>query len=110
MRRRWRQDADTGKLVEILIHTGGPRVHAVGAFKEIISPITGERIANRAQLRDHERRTGQTNDLDSLRQQTTRELNKKPNTGTKHERKMAIRDSIERASSSGYNRKAQYED
>jgi len=103
MRKRYRQDAITGKLIEI-VRTPPKAIHSVGVFQEVISPVTGERIASRAQLAEHEKRTGLTNDLDSLRGQTKRENERTVNTGSKHERKLAIKDAIERTRSSGYNR------
>lgn len=108
MRRRFRQDAVTGKLIEIT-RTKSKAIHSVGVFQEMISPVTGERIANRAQLLDHNKRTGMTNDLDSLREQTRRENERAPDMGSKHERKLAIKDAIEQRRSSGYNREINYE-
>jgi hypothetical protein len=109
MKRSWRQDSETGKLVEIL-RTPSKRLHSVGVFQELVSPVTGERIANRQQMADHQRRTGMTNDMDSLREQTRKELTRKPDTGTRKERITAIRTALEKASSSGYHRTVQYED
>lgn len=109
MKRIYRQDIETGEMREV-----APRqvrhLHSIGVFETVISPATGERIANRAQMADHNRRTGLTNELDSLRQQTNNEINRKPYTGTAHERKTAIRDAMEQVSSSGFHREVQYED
>jgi len=108
MKRSYRQDAVTGKLIEI-IRAKPKSIHSVGVFQELTSPVTGERIANRAQLLDHNKRTGMTNDLDSLREQTRRENERAPDMGSKHERKLAIKDAMEQRRSSGYNRNINYE-
>ena len=53
-----------------------------------------------------------TNDLDSLREKTANEMARANNIspyGTKKQRIEAIRDSIERVSSSGYRREQNYE-
>jgi len=117
-RRRWRQIE--GRLVEIDIKTGQPvgadeppiRSHGVSVFQEVIAP-DGTRIASRDAMRDYENRTGMTNDLDSLRTQTRRELNR-ANEVTKPKkdptRIPALLDAFERASSSGYSRRPVYDE
>lgn len=105
MTRRWRQDATTGKLVEITAPAqSGDGFYINGPFEPLVSPIDGSRIRNRQQLVEHNRRHGVTNDLDSLREKSQRSLNKTPYTGTKAERTAAIVDAIERTQSSGYSR------
>lgn len=83
-----------------------------GDIEAFVSPVTGEVISSRAGLREHEKRTGQTNDLDSLRAATQREVNKSHTDNSPravHERKLAIKDGIERAQSSGFRRNPEYQ-
>ena len=75
-----------------------------------LSPLDGTVINSRNQEREHNKRNGVSNDLDSLREQSAKSLERKSNPAEeKHQRKLAIKDSIERASSSGYHRHIQYE-
>jgi|TARA_R110000822_G_scaffold47505_1_gene125962 MFS superfamily sulfate permease-like transporter len=77
-----------------------------------VSPIDGTVISSRPLLEEHNRRHGVTNDLDSLREKTANEMARARNIspyGTKKQRIEAIRDSIERVSSSGYRREQNYE-
>lgn len=72
-----------------------------------VSPIDGTVISSRPGLVEHNRRHGVTNDLDSLKEKTSREMARAGNikaAGTKKERVAGIRNAIERASSSGYHR------
>ena len=107
---RWRQDLETGKFVEIVTE------RSTGAFirddiQPYVSPVDGTVISSRSAERQHNSRHGVSNDLDSLREQSAKSLERKSiNTAEeKHQRKLAIKDSIERASSSGYHRHIQYE-
>ncbi len=101
---RYRQDAETGELVEI-VEQNRSHVHFInGSFESVVSPVTGERIATRKQMREHELSTGLSTDRDSLlskRDPVQRE--------TKHERKLAIKDAMERAESSGFHRHVRYD-
>ena len=100
---RWRQDRETGKLIEVgkTVGTG----HFIrGAFVPYVSPVDGTVIRTRSELTDHNKRNGVSNDLDSLREQTQRSNDRTHETG-KHERKLAIKDAMERMSSSGYHRR-----
>ena len=74
---------------------------------DFISPIDGSHIRNSQQLVDHNKRHGVSNDLDSRRQQTA-DANK-PMKLSKTERRDDINDAIERASSSGFSRRVNYE-
>ena len=108
---RYRQDAKTGKLHEIIQDTGENHSHFVSVDSvAFMSPIDGSRIRNSRELREHNKRHGVSNDLDSLREQTSKEMARKHSTGTKKERVEAIRDSIERVQSSGFHRNVQYDD
>jgi|TARA_R110000796_G_scaffold134980_1_gene251098 MFS superfamily sulfate permease-like transporter len=72
-----------------------------------VSPIDGTIISSRPVLVEHNRRHGVTNDLDSLKEKTSREMARAGNIkagGTRKERVAEIRNAIERASSSGYHR------
>ncbi len=111
MRRRWRQDLETGELIEITNKRASARVHIHVDNVDFVSPIDGSRIRNNRELVSHNRKHGVTNDLDSLREQTQKARAGKSETReTAHERKLAIVDAIERASSSGYHRKVEYDE
>jgi len=72
-----------------------------------VSPIDGTVISSRPVLEEHNRRHGVTNDLDNLREKTAREMARAGNItpeGSRKERIETIRNSIERASYSGYRR------
>ncbi|MBT7878437.1 MAG: hypothetical protein HN738_10175 [Gammaproteobacteria bacterium] len=75
-------------------------------FQEVIAP-DGTRIASSAQMQEFTTRTGMTNDLDSLRGQADNHRSRIAKTSTKKERVAAIRDSIERLSSSSYHRRVE---
>ena len=101
---RWRQDRETGKLIEVgkTVGTG----HFIrGAFVPYVSPVDGTVIKTRAGLIDHNKRNGVSNDLDSLREQAQRSNDRDHEVGSKHERKLAIKDAMEQAESSGYHRR-----
>lgn len=109
MRKSWRQDRETGEFIEI------KRERSTGAFirddiQPYVSPIDGTVIGSRSAERQHNSRHGVSNDLESLREKT-RQRNAQPvmTERDRHERKLAIKDAIERVSSSGFSRKAQYE-
>lgn len=85
MRRRWRQTKDG--FVEIPVaqtgHSSAPAyIPDIEPFK---SPIDGSIINTRRQLEAHNRRHGVSNDLDSLREQTQKvlERQRKPVTDRK---------------------------
>lgn len=109
---RWRQDAETGKLVPVgrsARKSSSPNVRSdSGTF---VSPIDGSIINGNAGLREHAKRTGHTNDMDSLREQAARR--NQPRVHTEKEvraRKDNIADVMERVKSSGFHRHVQYED
>jgi hypothetical protein len=86
----------------------GASSHFVGVFEELIAP-DGTRIASRSQMHDYTQRTGMINDLDSLREKAKNQVNRQIQAaGTPQQRKAAIRDAIERTSSSGYHRRVEY--
>ena len=105
---RWRQDRETGKLVEIVKRKPVPGVFIHVDDVDFISPVDGTRIRNSRELIDHNKRHGVSNDLDSLREQTARA--NEPVRLSKRERKDNIADAFERASSSGFSRRVDYED
>tara|TARA_R110000744_G_scaffold262996_1_gene377476 strand:+ start:123 stop:458 length:336 start_codon:yes stop_codon:yes gene_type:complete len=108
MKRTYRQD-ETGKFVEV------SRERDIGVFirddiDPYVSPIDGSVISSRSVERQHNFRHGVSNDMDSLREKTQRRNEKPAETSQdRHERKLAIKDAIERVSSSGFSRKEQYE-
>lgn len=106
---RWRQDLETGEFIEITNKRASARVHIHVDHVDFVSPIDGARIRNSRELIEHNKRHGVSNDLDSLRDQTQKAMAPKNQTRQdRHERKLAIVDAMERASSSGYNRKVEY--
>ncbi len=109
MKKTYRQNGETGKLHEVV---RGHRKENVGydSFEPFVSCVDGSRIRNRGELAEHNLRHGVTNDIDSLREKGQREMNRKPNTGTKKERVAAIVDAMERVQSSGFSRRIQYDD
>ena len=111
-RRRFRQDAKTGKMVEIISTPNAAHHHFVGSsFDGFVSPVDGSAISSRQQLTDHNSKHQVSNDLDHLREQAHRSIAPKKETRADvHERKLAIKDAIERVSSSGFHRRRQYED
>jgi len=109
MRRRWRQDRETGKLIEIAAEA--PKAsHAIHVVEPFRSSVDGTMIRNAQDLKAHNRRNNVSNDPDHLKEQIHRSKNRTYEVGTKKERVAAICDAIERASSSGYHRNIQYED
>ena len=99
----YRQDRETGKFVEVRKVVGAS--HFIrGAFQPFVSPVDGSPISTRQQLADHNKKHGMSNDLDHLREQTQKSNEKKP-VGTARERKLAIKDAIDRVSSSGFTRR-----
>ena len=99
----YRQDRETGKFYEVrkVVRQG----HYIrGAFHGFVSPVDGSAITTRGQLADHNRKHGVSNDLDHLREQADRSSNR-TEVGTSHERKLAIKDAMERVSSSGFTRR-----
>jgi len=85
-----------GKLVEKSLAYAQDRekaqAAAVHVFQPIRSPIDGSEINSPAQLAEHNRRYGVTNDPDSLKEQTERHFRKQqqPYTGTRAERVQAL--------------------
>lgn len=111
-RRTYRQDAETREFYEVVkqkTHGIAPSVR--GDIDPYISPVDGSVISSRSGERAHNKRHGVSNDQDSLREQTekagrTREVSPQE----RHERKLAIKDSMERVASSGFHRNIRYED
>ena len=104
MKKTYVQD-DTGKFVEK--SKTKHRHHFVrGDFGDAISPHDGRPISGNRQLREHEKRTGLTNDLDSLRSQA----NHTTAPPSRREMRDAIADSIDRVSSSGFHREIRYDE
>lgn len=109
---RWRQDRATGECIPIEErHTKDLKDSiSPGVRRDIapyISPIDGSIISGRRAERDHNKQHNVSNDLDSLREQSARV---KTSNTTQHQRKLAIKDSMERVQSSGFHRHIQYED
>lgn len=108
---RWRQDRETGEFIEITDKRASARVHIHVDHVDFVSPITGTRIRNNRELLEHNKKHGVSNDLDSLRDQTAKaNAPKTESRETIHQRKLAIVDAIERASSSGFHRKVEYDE
>lgn len=104
---RYRQDRETGKLIEIRKVVG--QSHYIrGVFQPYVSTVDGTVIGTRAQLAEHNKRNGVSNDLDHLRQQVS-DSRRTKNNETQHERKLMIKDAIEQVSSSGFHRRKRYE-
>ena len=100
----YRQDRETGKLIEVRKVVG--KSHFIrGVFQPYVSPIDGSVIKSRGALAEHNKRHGVSNDLDHLRDQAQKSNSRTRETGTAHERKLAIKDAIERVSSSGFTRR-----
>ena len=75
---------------------------------DFISPVDGTRIDSKRKLDNHNRQHGVSNDLDSLREQTQKAS--QPKTLSPRERKNQIADAYERASSSGFSRRVEYDE
>lgn len=88
-----------------------PKTHFTSVFENVVAP-DGTKIRNRADAEAHMRHTGMTYELDSLREQQSKENSRAndPNKARRDsmERKAEINDAIERASSSGYHRERHY--
>ena len=103
-KKTYRQDRETGKLIEVRKVAG--QSHFIrGVFQPYVSPIDGSVIKSRGGLAEHNKRHGVSNDLDHLREQAQKSNQRDFEVGSKHERKLAIKDAIERASSSGVTRR-----
>ena len=92
---RWRQDRETGKLIEVKkvrAANSGPAVHR--DIEPFVSHVDGSYISSNSQLREHNKKHGVSNDLDSLREQTQREMQRTPYTGSREERITDIKESI----------------
>jgi len=88
--------------------TKGGRHHYVVNDMDAINIRDSNTVINsKSGLREYEKRTGYTNDIDSIKEQSQRELSRAANirpAGTRRERIALIRDEFERAESSGNNR------
>jgi MFS superfamily sulfate permease-like transporter len=84
------------------------RFHSVhGDIDTFVSPVDSSVVNGRADLREHNKRHNVINDLDSIKEQSQRELSraaKHPTAGTRRERIALIRDEFERHQSTGNNR------
>ena len=110
MRRTYRRDPVTGEFYEVQRQVDHQR-SIVRNFEPYLSPVDGSIIRNRSDLKEHEKRTGQTNDIDHLREVTNRENARRVKSpGTMEERKQAIRDAAERVRSSGFSRRKLYDE
>lgn len=119
--KRWRWFKGFG-LVEVDIVTGLPfadfgsnepkKNQAPGMIiRETVTAPDGTKLRSQADHAAFLRNTGQTNELDSIREQRGREMDRanNPMKARDPNRKAQINDAIERASSSGYSRRAEYE-
>tara|TARA_R110000803_G_scaffold27833_5_gene64791 strand:- start:630 stop:959 length:330 start_codon:yes stop_codon:yes gene_type:complete len=109
MRTRYRQDSETGKLVEI-IQQKPKAIHAIHVMDPFVSHVDGSTIRNSQDLKNHNRQHNVSNDPDLLKEQVARSNNRTHEVGTKKERVAHILDAIERTQSSGFHRHVQYED
>jgi len=110
LKRSWRQDSETGKLVEITVERSSG-VFIRGDIQPYVSPIDGSVIGSRSAERQHNARHGVSNDIDSLREKARKKNEPQQQTALDvHERKLAIKDAIERVSSSGFSRQTLYHD
>ena len=98
MKKTYRQNRDTGKLIEV-VRSRVKDSHFIRLpFFGFISPIDGSGISSEKQLAEHNRKHGVTNDLDHLREQSQQ---RRPQE-SRAERREDIRDTMERMSSSGF--------
>ena len=111
MRRRWRQTKDG--LVEIEVSQNIPLAPSIRKdIEPFKSPIDGRIISSRVQLENHNRQHGVSNDLDSLRENTKKHLERgrRQPAEAKRERINALIDSYDKTQSSSHQRQGQYED
>jgi hypothetical protein len=81
-----------------------------GDIQPFVSPVDGSIVSSNAGLRDHNRQHGVTNDPDSLKEKTERSQHRVSDEGQRKERVAALLDSYERAQSSGYSRRTEYDE
>ena len=103
---KYRQDAKTGKLVEIVKQ---PRKHQAliqGKMEPFVSIVDGSVISTQKELRDHNKRNNVTQDSFSgaIAARTAARENLFGGRYKDPERKADIRDAIERCRSEGDNR------
>ena len=108
MKRTYKQDPETGKFYEVVKQKTHRGHFVLTSSVDFISPISGEHIRSSRQLAEHNKQHGVSNDLDSLREQTTRA--REPVRLNARERKDNIADAYERASSSGFSRRVEYDE
>jgi hypothetical protein len=111
MRRRWRQTKDG--FVEIVVSQNAPTAPSIRMdVQPFRSPIDGTMINTRVDLENHNRRHGVTNDLDSLRENTKRHLERgrAAPASAKKERINALIEAYDRTQSSSHQRQVRYED
>ncbi len=109
MKRVWRQDRETGKLIEVTSQRAVNSGHYVRRdIEPFVSNVDGSVISGAKGLREHNKRNGVHNDMDFIREQTARA--NEPKVLSSHERKGMIADAIERTSSSGFSRRINYQD
>lgn len=86
MRRTYRQNKETGKFEEVTPFLARPTQNVTDDIAPFISPVDGSHITTKRQLESHNRRNGVTNDLDSLKEKTSRHLARQNNGLSKKER------------------------
>jgi len=109
---RWRQCAKTGEFIPIGAgHAANKAANVRSDIAPYVSPVDNSVISGRRAEREHNIRHGVSNDLDSLREQAAKSNQPRTETvATRHARKLAIKDSMERAESSGFHRHINYDE
>lgn len=105
-KRTWRQDAQTGKLVETTTlqrPNNDSDFHIIGSFDSFVSPVDGTVISTHKQLREHNRRNNVTQDSfnDRIAARTKERDNLFGGRYIDPTRKDDIRDAVERCRGEG---------
>ena len=109
----WRQVQQPDGSYQMIEITRTPSINVFSIRADVEpfrSPVDGTMINTRTQLLAHNQRHSVTNDIDSLNEKAQRANTREPYTGSSHERKLDIADSLERVKSSGFSRKAIYDE
>ena len=108
MRKTYVQDPETGRFVEKAVRAKNHGANIHSGFVPVHCPRTGELIRSAKHMSELAQHTGLSNSLDSLHAQAAKERRRRDMKSTPVS-KAEIRDAYERASSSGFHRREQYE-